>query len=88
MTTQFLSRVEREVRGDSYPNVGPGGYQLPGGISRSLPGFAPFATTSSKYLSFFIRFGLLTMWSYVEHPKPSIYLQGGKLLAKREYRWV
>ncbi len=49
MTTQFLSRVEREPRGESYPNVGPGGYFLPGGISRSAPGFAPFSTTSSEY---------------------------------------
>lgn len=49
MTTQFLSRVEREVRDDSNPNVGPGGYVLPGGITRPMPGFAPFATTSSKY---------------------------------------
>lgn len=49
MTTQFLSRVEREfVRADDFPNVGPGAYEKPRGMSKSLPGFAPFASSSSK----------------------------------------
>ena len=53
MTTQFLSRVERTDRNligskDVNAMVGPGSYNQPDSLRKSLPGFAPFTTTSSK----------------------------------------
>ena len=49
MATQFLSRVEREsLRADDNSMVGPGTYSKPTGISKALPGFAPFASSASK----------------------------------------
>lgn len=48
MTTQFLSRVEREVKRDNYSDVGPGSYVPRGTLQKSLPGFAPFCSTTSN----------------------------------------
>lgn len=51
MTTQFLSRVDRDVYrlGDT-PTVGPGSYSRPNGLTKALPGFAPFSSSASKPL--------------------------------------
>jgi hypothetical protein len=47
MTTQFISRVEREAPLSGASGIGPGAYDLtPNNIP--LPTFAPFATTASK----------------------------------------
>jgi hypothetical protein len=48
MTTQFLSRVDRDVKRDSNSNVGPGSYVPPSSLKKELPGFAPFSVTSSQ----------------------------------------
>jgi hypothetical protein len=48
MTTQFLSRVDRDVNLAASSSAGPGSYQVPSSISTARPGFAPFASTSSK----------------------------------------
>ena len=51
MTTTFLSRVDRGIR-DTVPSdgPGPGAYASFAPFSNSLPGFAPFATSTSKIL--------------------------------------
>ncbi|RYG93605.1 hypothetical protein EON65_58675 [archaeon] len=48
MTTQFLSRVEREMKTSPYVDVGPGSYDKPGGITQAVPGFAPFASSARR----------------------------------------
>jgi hypothetical protein len=45
MATQFLSKVDRGTK-TSYSDVGPGSYEV-SDVHKSLPGFAPFATTAS-----------------------------------------
>ena len=50
MTTTFLSRVDRGIR-ETVPQdggPGPGAYATFAPFSNSLPGFAPFATSTSK----------------------------------------
>ena len=50
MTTTFLSKVDRGIR-DTVPidgGPGPGAYATFAPFSNSLPGFAPFATSTSK----------------------------------------
>jgi hypothetical protein len=71
MTTQFLSRVDREVNLAASSSAGPGSYQVPSSISTARPGFAPFASTSSKISSLPIySVMLLTMFLYVERTAP------------------
>ncbi|KAJ1398717.1 hypothetical protein B484DRAFT_471733 [Ochromonadaceae sp. CCMP2298] len=48
MSTQFISRVEREGPRQEFVEVGPGSYSLPGALRNSLPGFAPFASNSKR----------------------------------------
>ena len=55
MTTTFLSRVDRGIR-DTVPSdgPGPGAYASFAPFSNSLPGFAPFATSTSKILYYIV----------------------------------
>lgn len=50
MTTTFLSRVDRGIR-DNIPSdgPGPGAYASFAPFSNSLPGFAPFASSTSRF---------------------------------------
>ena len=48
MATHFISRVEREPLAQEYNDVGPGQYRLPSTLRNNLPGFAPFASNTSK----------------------------------------
>jgi hypothetical protein len=58
MTTQFLSRVERDVNKQEVQvtaAIGPGAYEKQSALSRTLPGFAPFASSASQFpISLFI----------------------------------
>jgi hypothetical protein len=59
MTTQFLSRVDRDIKTDTNSNVGPGSYVPPSSLKKELPGFAPFNGTSSKFLLHYILVDLI-----------------------------
>lgn len=48
MATVFLSRVERNSAPTSYSDVGPGSYVPGSSLRKSLPGFAPFSSTSKR----------------------------------------
>ena len=57
MSTQFISRVERDEPGKSINNssdIGPGSYLIEGALKKGLPGFAPFSSNTSKKLNMIV----------------------------------
>jgi hypothetical protein len=77
MTTQFISKVERPaiVKPSHYDDsVGPGSYKQPETIRRSLPGFAPFATTSKRTS--------IINESDLDKPAPGLYNTAESLVKK------
>lgn len=50
MTTQFLSRVERGSPAPNYSEGGPGSYVPQSSLNKGLPGFAPFSSSTSKFI--------------------------------------
>lgn len=62
MSTQFISRVERDEPRKILSNssdTGPGAYLIEGALKKELPGFAPFSSNTSKYYISFLNFYFL-----------------------------